>query len=104
RGVRRGLAGAGVQVGQNVLRYGKILPDGVGQPVHRVRDILFADVFDFQGHLAIALEIPQGRVNTNLITEFGILPPDHSVGAGPVGDVVHHRGVDGSVGRDAQVG
>ena len=96
-----GLKRTGLQLFEHIVRQCQFLADGISQAVHCAGNFFFARDIDFNRNATIVLHVEQSSVNPDLVAEFGVLAPNHAVGATkichPADGLWIERGVGGNV-------
>ena len=81
----------------------EFLADVRGQTIHGGKNFLIARGFSLELTGVPALQILDGRINSNLISEFRVLPPDDRVGIAEFSDALNCRRIERSVRRNPQI-
>src|ERR1700685_924375 len=71
--------------------------------IHGGKNFLIARGFSLELGCVPALQILDGRINSNLISEFRVLPPDDRVGVAEFSHALNRRSVERSVRRNPQI-
>ena len=81
----------------------QVVPHPLSELLHRAQQLLFAVRLGLDGCGLMALEITDGGVDPDLITELEELAPDNGVGIGKIGDPAQGHLLEGGAGGDAQI-